>query len=155
MHAPVADKARRMRIGELSQRVGITVEALRFYERAGVLGAVDRDRSGYRVYSEQTYRTLVVVRWAQGLGLRLEDMAGFLGAVPPEGTADERLDTFTRMVDERLSTLRDELARLERSICDLEALRSVPFQGECVMPASFVDRLVTEHEQRSRGGFSP
>jgi DNA-binding transcriptional MerR regulator len=48
-----------MRIGELSRRTGLTVETLRFYERAGVLGPVTRDRSGYRVYDDQAYRTLV------------------------------------------------------------------------------------------------
>jgi len=136
-----------MRIGELARRSGLTVETLRFYERAGLLGAVTRDSSGYRVYEEQTYRTLITVRWAQELGLRLEDMAAALLVhdVPPE----ERVERLKRTVDERLAVLRAEIVGLERSIASLQALRAIPFRGDCIMPAAFVDQLVLAHE---RGG---
>jgi len=138
-----------MRIGELARRTGLTVETLRFYERAGILGAVMRDSSGYRVYEEQTYRTLVTVRWAQELGLRLEDMAAALLVhdVPPA----ERVERLQRTVDERLSVLREEIVRLQRSIGSLEALRAIPFTGECIMPAAFVDQLVLAHEAGASG----
>lgn len=139
-----------MRIGELARRTGLTVETLRFYERAGILGDVTRDSSGYRVYEEQTYRTLVTVRWAQELGLRLEDMAGALLVhdVPPQ----ERVERLQRTVDERLSVLRDEILRLERTIASLQALRAIPFRGDCIMPAVFVDQLVRAHEESHRTG---
>lgn len=138
-----------MRIGELARRSGLTVETLRFYERSGILGAVTRDSSGYRVYEEQTYRTLVTVRWAQELGLRLEDIAAALlvHGVPPE----ERVARLERTVDERLAVLRAEIMGLERSIASLQALRAIPFRGDCIMPAAFVDQLVLAHEGRESG----
>jgi DNA-binding transcriptional MerR regulator len=133
-----------MRIGELARRTRLTVETLRFYERAGLLGAVTRDGSGYRVYGEQTYRTLVAVRWVQELGLRLEDIATVLATsdVPPE----ERVGTLQRTVDERLAALHDEIKEIEQKIASLEALRAVPFAGDCIMPGAFVDQLVVAHE---------
>ena len=36
----------------------MSVEAIRFYEKAGVLPAAQRDASGYRVYDESTLRLL-------------------------------------------------------------------------------------------------
>ena len=135
-----------MRIGELAKRSGVTVETLRFYERAGVLGAVTRDASGYRVYDEQAFRTLVTVRWAQEAGLRLEDIASLLdgaGGTSPKA----RVAVLRKVVDERLETLREQIEHLERTIERLVALRSVPFDGECVIPAAFVDELVALHER--------
>jgi len=37
-----------MRIGEVSKSVGITVEAIRFYEKEGLIDAPSRSKSGYR-----------------------------------------------------------------------------------------------------------
>lgn len=138
-------KRQRMRIGELAKRSGLTVETLRFYERAGVLGSVTRDASGYRVYDEQAFRTLVTVRWAQEAGLRLEDIAAILGGTG--STAPKaRIAILRKLVDERLETLREQIGRLERTIERLVTLRSVPFDGDCVIPAAFVDELVQMHE---------
>jgi len=133
-----------MRIGELSKRTGLTVETLRFYERAGLLGAVTRDGSGYRVYEEQAYRTLIAVRWAQELGLRLEDIASVLAGDDVEPR--QRIENLHRTVDGRLAILHEEIARLERTIESLKALRAIPFMGDCIMPAAFVDQLVRAHE---------
>jgi hypothetical protein len=41
-----------MKIGEVSQESGVGVEALRFYERSGLLGRPARSQSGYRLYDE-------------------------------------------------------------------------------------------------------
>jgi|GEM_PF-533452 len=141
-----------MRIGALAKRSGVTVETLRFYERAGVLGAVTRDASGYRVYDDQAFRTLVTVRWAQEAGLRLEDIAALLDGTGSRTTPKTRIAVLRKVVDERLATLREQIERLERTIERLVALRSVPFDGECVIPAAFVDGLVALHESAMRSG---
>ncbi|MDQ6786474.1 MAG: MerR family DNA-binding transcriptional regulator, partial [Acidobacteriota bacterium] len=39
-----------LKIGEVSQASGIGIEALRFYERSGILGKPARTASGYRVF---------------------------------------------------------------------------------------------------------
>ena len=140
-----------MRIGELARRTGLTVETLRFYERAGVLGNVTRDASGYRVYDEQTYRTVVGVRWGQELGLRLEDIAGILTQKDADPTT--QIANLRRTVDERLAALQVEIEQRRRTIASLETLRDAPFEGECMMPSAFVDELVRAHEHKQSLGI--
>ena len=60
-----------MRTGELAERAGITPEAVRFYERVGVLSAPTRTPTGYRDFDESAVDRLSFVRAAQAVGLTL------------------------------------------------------------------------------------
>ena len=44
-----------MRIGELSQRAGVNVQTVRFYERQSLLRKPSRTPAGYRSYVEEPY----------------------------------------------------------------------------------------------------
>jgi MerR family copper efflux transcriptional regulator len=57
-----------VRIGELAAEAGITVKALRFYERAGVLPERQRRSSGYRDYNEAALTRLRFIKAAQPPG---------------------------------------------------------------------------------------
>ena len=41
-----------MRIGKVAKQVGVTVEAIRFYEKKGLIEPPGRNESGYRDYPE-------------------------------------------------------------------------------------------------------
>lgn len=133
-----------VRIGELAARVGITVDAIRFYERTGVIPKPNRNRSGYRIYDEQAFRTLVVVRWAQEIGLPLDEISAFFQG-PNDPAA--RLERLTAAVAARRIAIAREKKRLTALEGELDALTAVPFEGGCLFPASFVDRLVLRHEE--------
>lgn len=60
-----------MRTGELAERARMSPEALRFYERVGVLSPPARTPSGYRDYDEAALDRLGFVRAAQAVGLTL------------------------------------------------------------------------------------
>ena len=63
-----------MKIGEVSQESGVGVEALRFYERSGLLGRPARSQSGYRLYDEAVLERLAFIRKAQFLGFSLDEI---------------------------------------------------------------------------------
>jgi DNA-binding transcriptional MerR regulator len=44
--------ANTLTIKEVSEKYAITIDTLRYYERIGLLPEVQRNNSGYRVYSE-------------------------------------------------------------------------------------------------------
>ena len=53
-----------LKIGEVSKRSGIGIEALRFYERGGLLDSPARTFSGYRVYGEEVLERLEFIKRA-------------------------------------------------------------------------------------------
>lgn len=63
-----------LKIGEVSKRSGIGIEALRFYERSGLLGRPARTGSGYRVYDEGILERLDFIKRAQVLGFSLNEI---------------------------------------------------------------------------------
>lgn len=71
-----------MLIGELSRRSGVSVRAIRFYERRGVLPPAGRTPAGYRQYAEGDVEGLAVIRQAQTLGFTLREIEQFLALHP-------------------------------------------------------------------------
>ncbi|MEV5312557.1 MULTISPECIES: MerR family transcriptional regulator [unclassified Streptomyces] len=63
-----------MRIGELAERAGVSRDAIRFYEKVGLVRA-RRLGNGYRDFSEETVAWLQYVRTAQALGFSLAEIA--------------------------------------------------------------------------------
>lgn len=63
-----------LKIGEVASRSGIGIEALRFYERSGLLGRPGRTQSGYRVYDEAVLLRLDFIKRAQVLGFSLDEI---------------------------------------------------------------------------------
>lgn len=64
----------RLKIGEVSKKSGVGVEALRFYERSGLLGRPVRTESGYRMYDEEVLERLSFIKRAQVLGFSLDEI---------------------------------------------------------------------------------
>ena len=67
-----------MRIGELAKRSGVSVQALRFYEREGVLSDPVRSESGYRIYGPDQIKRLTFIKQAKALGLSLAEIRRIL-----------------------------------------------------------------------------
>ncbi|MGI8835182.1 MAG: heavy metal-responsive transcriptional regulator [Pyrinomonadaceae bacterium] len=63
-----------LKIGEVAKITGIGIEALRFYERSGVLGRPGRTQSGYRVYDDAVLQRLDFIKRAQVLGFSLDEI---------------------------------------------------------------------------------
>ena len=69
-----ADSTAPLKIGEVARLSGIGIEALRFYERSGLLGRPGRTASGYRVYDRAVLQRLDFIKRAQVLGFSLDEM---------------------------------------------------------------------------------
>ncbi len=68
-------------IGRLAREFGLSPDALRYYERLGLLAPEGRTPAGYRLYGEEARRRLRFIKEAQAAGLRLEDVAEILQAM--------------------------------------------------------------------------
>jgi len=108
-------------IGELARVFGLSPDALRYYERLGLLAPEGRTEGGYRLYGEEALRRLRFIKEAQAAGLRLEDIAGILrameGGQPPCRHVQEMLRARLEEVRRRLR----ELEALARRLAFAEA----------------------------------
>src|SRR5258708_38667379 len=83
-------------IGALAKHTGLTVEGIRFYEKAGILRAPARTAGQHRLYSRADLKRLHFIRRARLLGftldhvrplLRLRDHVGGRSCADPRGLA--------------------------------------------------------------------
>jgi DNA-binding transcriptional MerR regulator len=79
---PAQTRERRLRIGEVAERVGITPRTIRYYEERGLLGtSSDRAKGSHRLYGESDVTRLrELVRLRDLLGLSIEEMVGLAEA---------------------------------------------------------------------------
>jgi MerR family copper efflux transcriptional regulator len=67
-----------MHIGELAERTGLSLRTIRHYDDVGLLPATARTDGGFRVYSEDDFERLMVIKQMKPLGFSLEEMADIL-----------------------------------------------------------------------------
>jgi MerR family copper efflux transcriptional regulator len=63
-----------VRIGELAEAVRISADAVRYYERVGLIPKVGRQSSGYRTFPRETVARLRLIRSFQRAGLTLNEI---------------------------------------------------------------------------------
>lgn len=61
-----------MKIGELAKKVNCSVQAIRLYEKEGLIPEPKRTDSGYRIYSEHFVDRIIFIKNAQSIGLTLK-----------------------------------------------------------------------------------
>src|SRR5713226_538370 len=70
--------AKQVQIGIVAKRIGLSVDAIRFYERNALLPRPPRTPGGFRQYAENDVDTLVFIRRVQALGFKLSEIRGLL-----------------------------------------------------------------------------
>lgn len=85
-----------MTIGELSRHTGVTIRALRHYDRIGLLKPVRTTEAGYRLYDETSLQRLHTILLFRELEFPLEDIRRIMDA--PEFDAGAALDMQIRLL---------------------------------------------------------
>jgi DNA-binding transcriptional MerR regulator len=101
-----------MQIGVVAKKIGLSVDAIRFYERNGLLPRPPRTAGGFRRYGENDVETLAFVRRVQGLGFKLSEIRGLLRL---------RGNRVQPCAPVRLR-LKEKLADVQRKLSDLHKL---------------------------------
>jgi DNA-binding transcriptional MerR regulator len=63
-----------LKIGDVAKLSGIGIEALRFYEKSGLLERPARTESGYRMYGREVLERLAFIKQSQALGFSLDEI---------------------------------------------------------------------------------
>ncbi len=125
------EEGRRMlKIGGVSKRSGVGVEALRFYEKSGLLDRPSRTYGGYRVYGEEVLERLAFIKQAQALGFSLDEVRRIIAdARKGESPCDEVREIVRRRLaelDERLRELRRHREELQRTLAEWDEVGRAP-----------------------------
>ena len=67
-----------LRVSQVSQRAGGSPDAVRFYEKEGLLPEPPRSPAGYREYDDQTPERIRFIKSAQEMGLKLAEIGELL-----------------------------------------------------------------------------
>lgn len=115
---PRRDAVDAVNIGELAARTGTTPEAIRYYERVGVLPPPARRGDGrYRRYGRRDIERLAFVRRARELGFSLDEVRELLGLADQPDRPCSEVDRLARA---HLAAVNDKLAQLEALRSELE-----------------------------------
>jgi DNA-binding transcriptional MerR regulator len=98
-----------LQIGDVAAQTGLTVDAIRFYERERLLRAAARSSGGFRLFSKSNVDDLAFIRNAQELGFSLQEVRELMalkGALHPDCKQVEQL------LDHKISTVRAKIAAL-------------------------------------------
>lgn len=100
-----------LKIGEVARQTGISVEAIRYYERLGLVQEALRTDSGYRKFEPGVVRRLRFVQRAQALGFSLQEIRELLELrASPAASASE----VHRLAEAKLAEVDRKLAELAR-----------------------------------------
>lgn len=98
-----------MTIGELADRTGLAVSAIRFYQRRGLLPPRDAG-SGWQRYGPDTLTRLAVIELAKRTGFSLDETAQLLAAFD---TGESPAPTWHALATTKLADIDAQTARLQ------------------------------------------
>ena len=120
---PDGSQPDRMQIGEVAERLGLSLRTIRYYDEMGLVTPSARTPGGFRLYTELDLYRLFVIKRMKPLVFTLEEMRELLGVLDaldgrvgtdvPREQLLERLHAFRAAADQRVEKLRDRLGMAE------------------------------------------
>ncbi len=120
-----------IKIGELAKRTGATVEAIRYYEKEGLLPEPSRSEGNYRLYREGHIERLEFILHCRTLDMTLDEVRVLLQyRDEPDkdcGNVDALLDEHIQAVEVRI----EELIKLKQHLNTLrqQCVTSAPAES--------------------------
>jgi DNA-binding transcriptional MerR regulator len=149
--------AARLTAAECARRTGLTVRALRVYERGGLLEPA-RSAKGWRLYGPQELVRLNTIVALKGFGLSLAQIRKAFSASPPDlaQVLDMQLQSWTARkfaADRAINLIRSAAARLRSrinlSIDELcELMRSTEVNNLQSITRELINQHITPEQER-------
>ena len=98
-------------IGALAARTGMTPDALRYYERLGVIARARRTTGGFRIYTAETVARLQFIKQAQLHGLTLAEIRELVQIDTRPGVG--RCRRVQRLLQRKLADIDTRLVQLQ------------------------------------------
>lgn len=105
-----------MRIGEVSEKTGVSRDAIRLYEKLGLLNEVTRPNpyNNYKEYGKESVARINMIKEMQRIGLKLRECKGVMDAL-----VNDELDA-----ESRKQFIRDKIDEVRQRIASLNQIQS-------------------------------
>lgn len=107
-----------LQIGQVAKKTGLTVDAIRFYEKSGLLPRPPRTASGYRLYRDREVADLEFIRKAQHLGFSLHEIRELFSIQRHPGDACAHVRD---LIAAKLCAIHAKIADLQKLETDLSS----------------------------------
>jgi DNA-binding transcriptional MerR regulator len=111
-----------MRIGELAKKTGLSIDAIRFYEKSGLIKGPERSEGGYREFNKDAVAAIEFISHCRSLDIPIAEIKKLLNV--RSGSAKSCREA-NEVVDAQLIVLRDrikELKQLEKTLSDIRSV---------------------------------
>lgn len=118
-----------MMISEVSEKFGISADTLRYYERIGLIPAINRNKSGLREYSEQDCHWIQVILFMRDAGMSIELLLEYVKMVHQ---GDETRQSRKELLMEQRDKLVTKIEELQKTLKVLN--RKIDSYEQSVVP---------------------
>lgn len=102
-----------MRIAEVSERYGISLDTLRYYERIGLIPPVNRNESGIRNYGEIDLKRVEFIKCMRSAGLPIEALIEYIALVQQ---GDQTIEARKDILKEQRELLVARMKEMEKTL---------------------------------------
>lgn len=117
MVAALAPSSVALKIGEVARRSGLPIKTIRFYSEEGLIHPIGRSQGGYRLFNEEVFAELSLIRTLKAMEIPLEDVRQILesrrSGVCTCDALQQRLRGKAGEIAQRIAALRDLHSELE------------------------------------------
>lgn len=98
-------------IGQVAKQTGVTVEAIRYYEKESLLAKPQRTTTGYRVYDPEVIRRIRFINRAKEVGFSLKEISELLSLQTSSTTSCANV---RHVAMEKITDIEEKIADLNR-----------------------------------------
>jgi DNA-binding transcriptional MerR regulator len=102
-----------MKIAEVSERYGVSLDTLRYYERIGLIPPVNRNKSGIRDYSEIDLKRVEFIKCMRSAGLPVEVLTEYIKLVQQ---GDQTIDARKEILKEQREQLLAKMEEMQKTL---------------------------------------
>lgn len=114
---------------EISNKLNIGSETLRYYENIGIIPIPLRTKAGYRIYSEDDFLRLKFIKRSKELGFSLSEIADVFKILNSDKSIDNKI--WSSLISPKIEEIDKKIAELTKLKEILDYARKDKSLGEC------------------------